>query len=246
MLVLAKVALAPLLLWQGARVRRTALKLPEAAGPRSGVAGSGGLKLRLLIVGDSSGAGVGAATQSEALAGRLSAALAERLGGSVHWQLLARTGNRTADSLQQLRDASSLEPADVMVTALGVNDAVGQVSASLWTRQLAELHQLAVARLGVRYSLHSAVPPMHAFPLLPQPLRWLLGAQAMRLNRALVRDLADSKDRGVQAAPANLHQSGGAAALMAPDGFHPNPAGYKLWADALAERIAAQITLSSR
>jgi len=245
MLSIAKIALAPLLLWQGARVRRQALRLPEAVGPRAGIAGRGALKLRLLIVGDSSGAGVGAATQSEALAGRLSTSLAERLGGSIHWQLLARTGNRSADSLQQLRDAT-LEPADLMVTALGVNDAVGQVGARHWARQLEALHQLAVQRCGVRYSLHSAVPPMHAFPLLPQPLRWLLGAHAMRLNRALSRSVLGRSDRGMQAMPPHLHQAGGAAALMARDGFHPNAEGYRLWAEALAERIARQITLSSR
>lgn len=245
MLALAKLALAPLLLWQGARVRRLALKLPEAEGPRAGFAGSGELKLRLLIVGDSSGAGVGAATQSEALAGRLSDALAERLGGSVHWQLLACTGNKTADSLRQLRDAT-LEPAELMVTALGVNDAVGQVSARLWAQQLDDLHQLAQQRFGVRYTLHSAVPPMQAFPLLPQPLRWLLGAQALRLNRTLAQRLVGKEDRGLETAPPNLHQAGGAAALMARDGFHPNAEGYKLWADALAERITRQITLSSR
>lgn len=245
MLGIAKIALAPLLLWQGARVRRQALRLPEADGPRAGMAGGGELKLRLLIVGDSSGAGVGAATQGEALAGRLSTALAQRLGGSVHWQLLARTGNRTADSLQQLRDAT-LEPADLMVTALGVNDAVGQVGARRWARQLDELHQLAAQRCGVRYTLFSAVPPMHAFPLLPQPLRWLLGAHALRLNRALARSVLGSADRGMQALPPHLHRPGQAAALMARDGFHPNPEGYQLWAEALADRIARQITLSSR
>ena len=64
----AKVALSPLLIWQGRQVRREAPRLPEATGPRLGLAGmerhSGAMpRLRVLIVGDSSGAGVGAATQ---------------------------------------------------------------------------------------------------------------------------------------------------------------------------------------
>lgn len=71
--------LGPLLLWQGRRVRATALRLPEAAGPRT----AEGSALRLLIVGDSSAAGVGAAHQDEALAGRLAQALAARLGRPV-------------------------------------------------------------------------------------------------------------------------------------------------------------------
>jgi lysophospholipase L1-like esterase len=246
MLAVAKIALAPLLLWQGARVRRQALRLPEAAGARAGLAGDGALRLRLLIVGDSSGAGVGAATQNEALAGRLSQALALRLGGRVHWQLLATTGHTTADALRGLQ-AAELQPADVLVTALGVNDVVGQVAPRHWLTSLGELDRLARQRAGIRYTLHSAVPPMHAFPLLPQPLRWLMGAHALRMNRALGRALMQQPARGMQALPAHLH---GAAArdvtgLMARDGFHPAPAGYALWADALAERIAREWRLRS-
>lgn len=246
MLQVAKIALAPLLLWQGWQVRRKALRLPEAAGARVGIAGSGATCLRLLIVGDSSGAGVGAATQSEALAGRLAEALAQRLGAQVHWQLLATTGHTTADALAVLDDAA-IQPADVLVTALGVNDVVSQVSPQRWVRQLQQLHELAAQRAGVRYGLHSAVPPMHAFPLLPQPLRWLLGAHALRMNRTLSRSVSGLPHRGLQALPPHLHGHA-AAELMAPDGFHPGPAGYQIWADALAERIArewAQITLRS-
>jgi lysophospholipase L1-like esterase len=236
MLQAAKIALAPLLLWQGARV-------PEAAGARMGLAGSGELRLRLLIVGDSSAAGVGAATQDEALAGRLSEALAARLGGSVHWQLIARTGHLSADALVHLQ-SSELQAADVLVTALGVNDVVGQVSPRRWLKSLAQIDALARERAGVRYTLHSAVPPMHAFPLLPQPLRWLMGAHALRMNRALGRTLMQESTRGMQALPAHLHGKE-AARLMARDGFHPAPAGYAIWAEALAERIAREWRLKS-
>jgi lysophospholipase L1-like esterase len=239
MLQVARIALAPLLLWQGARVRRQALRLPEAEGQRAGVAGDGALVLRLLIVGDSSGAGVGAASQDDALAGHLSRALARRLGGMVRWQVLARTGHTTADALEHLR-CSEIFPADVVVTALGVNDVVSQVPPRRWLRELDQLHTLLQARAGrPRYTLHSAVPPMHSFPLLPQPLRWLMGAQALRMNRALGRALMLQPQRGMQALPAHLHGKA-AARLMACDGFHPNPAGYAAWAEALAERIVRE------
>ncbi|HEX3139841.1 MAG TPA: SGNH/GDSL hydrolase family protein, partial [Rhizobacter sp.] len=51
LLTLTKIALLPVLLWQGRQVRRSALRLPEAEGPREGVAGSGKVCLRVLIVG---------------------------------------------------------------------------------------------------------------------------------------------------------------------------------------------------
>lgn len=238
MLGAAKLVLAPVLLWQGRQVRRRALQLPEAAGARAGQAGQGALKLRLLIVGDSSGAGVGAPTQDLALAGRLAAHLAQALDGRVHWQLVARTGHDSADARAHLA-ACEVQPADVLVTALGVNDVVGQRRPGHCLRDLDAIHAMAAERCGVRYSLHSAVPPMHAFPLLPQPLRWMLGAQSQRLNRRLARHLIGRRDRGLQALPGHLHGPA-AAEHMAEDGFHPGPAGYEVWAQALTQRLVRE------
>ena len=103
----AKLALMPLLIAQGRRVRGTALKLPEAAGERRGVAGTGKVALRVLIVGDSSAAGVGVGTQDEAFAGQLAHALAERTGAAVGWQLVATSGHTAHDAARALAGATS-------------------------------------------------------------------------------------------------------------------------------------------
>jgi hypothetical protein len=69
--------LAPVLLRQGARVRERTPVLPEAAGDRSGRAGAAeGAPLRLLIVGESTAAGVGVAHQRDGIAARLAADIA--------------------------------------------------------------------------------------------------------------------------------------------------------------------------
>jgi len=235
----AKIVLSPVLAWQGRDVRRRALRLPEAAGARVGVAGTGPVCLRVLIVGDSSAAGVGAPTQSQALAGRLSEALSQRLGGAVVWQLVAQTGHTTRDAVEALKSVP-LHPADLMVTALGVNDVVAQVSSRRWLAQLEKLDWLATRRAGVSHILHSGVPPMHAFPLLPQPLRWLLGAQARHYNESLARWADHYPDRSVLPLPFEDHVTN-ASALMAEDGFHPGPAIYALWAEQLAGAICSDI-----
>lgn len=64
------IGLAPVLLWQGRNVRRSTLRLPEAAGVRYGQVGRGPA-LRILLLGDSSAAGVGVSQQEQALAGQL-------------------------------------------------------------------------------------------------------------------------------------------------------------------------------
>ena len=169
----AKVALAPLLIWQGRQVRRSALRLPEAGGPREGVAGNGAGEpcLRLLVVGDSSAAGVGVSNQHQALAEPLARALAKRLDGPVAWQLIATTGHRAADAVMALRDASTLAPADVMLAVLGVNDAVAMSPARPWLAALDALHACATERTGVRLSWHTALPPMGRLGISPSSER---------------------------------------------------------------------------
>lgn len=233
-----KVALGPVLLWQGRRVRQTALRLPEAAGSRAGVAGEGEPALRLLVVGDSAAAGVGVDSQVQALAGPLAEALAQSLGHAVGWQLVATTGHGAADALQALREHPALQPADVMVTSLGVNDVLGQVAPRQWLAHLDALVALAAERCGVQRCWHSAVPPMGRFPLLPHPLRWVLGQDAARLDGVLRRQVGPLPHRFH--VPLPVAPAGAAFAdWMARDGFHPGPAGYRAWSAGLAAQMVA-------
>jgi hypothetical protein len=153
----AKLALAPLLIAQGRCVRATALKLPEAAGERRGVAGTGRVALRVLIVGDSSAAGVGVGTQDEAFAGQLAQALAERTGAAVGWQLVATSGHTAQDAARALAGAT-LATADLLVTALGVNDVVGQTRPARFLAALDEIHALAPSRWAGGPAAPAAAP----------------------------------------------------------------------------------------
>lgn len=230
---LATVALGPLLLVQGRRVRRTVAVLPEPLGPRAGAVGSGP-PLRLLVVGDSAAAGVGARTQDEALSGQLAAALAPMF--RLQWQLLAFTGATTADMLQRLRD-EPVTKVDVVLTSLGVNDVTGRLSLTAWRRAQRELIDLLRERFGARYILLSGLPPMHRFPALPQPLRWYVGSRARDFDRALA-DIARSRAHceflGLGYEMMDL-------AAMAADGFHPGPPICALWAQEAARRITLRM-----
>lgn len=104
MLRLYKYCLGPILLIQSRHLRKTALRLPEAAGPRDGSITSANTSrpIRLLFVGDSSAAGVGVDRQDQALAFPTAERLAARLGTSVEWQLLAKSGINTQQALKLL------------------------------------------------------------------------------------------------------------------------------------------------
>jgi len=235
-----KLGLLPLLIAQGKRVRASALKLPEAAGERHGVAGKGRVALRVLIVGDSSAAGVGVGTQDEAFAGQLAQALAERTGAAVGWQLVATSGHTAQDAARALAGAK-LATADLLVTALGVNDVVSQTRPAAFLKALDEIHALAITRAQVTHSWHCGLPPMGTFPLLPQPLRWIMGRDAAHLDNALVSHLEGQTARLHLPLPEAPHQPGKDDATpegwMARDGFHPGLLGYRQWGRQVAEAI---------
>lgn len=219
-----RVPLLPVLAAQGLSVRRRAQLLPEPTGPREGRSGRGP-RLRLLIAGDSSAAGVGAGTQAQALSGHLVARLARHY--TVEWRLEATTGHTTQDAIDRLQGLEG--QFDAAVTALGVNDVTHGVTRQKFIARQTRLMDLLTNTLGARRVVVSAVPQMNRFPALPQPLAWVLGRQAARLDRGLQQVAAQSSH--IRHLMLDLPDD---PALAAPDGYHPSPKTYALWAEKAA------------
>ena len=226
-----KLALAPLLLAQGRWARLHIPRLPEPPGAREGVIGEGDVTWRLLIVGDSSAAGVGVHDQRDALAWPLARALAARASRRIAWRLVARSGVTTEQALALLQQQGHW-PADVAVVVTGVNDVIDQVSASRAVAARAALRDWLKRQCAVRHVFFTPLPPMGRFAGLPQPLRWVMGLDAQRHDRALLRWARQQPD--VTHLRLNLPLD---AALLASDGFHPGAPVYRQWATTLAEHI---------
>lgn len=226
--IFARAALLPILAVQGLIVRNRALALPEAAGPRRGAIGNGP-PLRLLIVGDSSAAGVGADTQDEALAGHVTRNLAT--SHSVDWVLFAKTGATTASTLARLRQLP-VNDFDLAIVVLGVNDVTRFVGLHKWLKLQDALTQRLRNDYGAKHIFVSALPPLGQFPLLPNPLAWVLGCHSDRLDKAQQQRCAIEPDLHYLPIDLNLDVS-----AMARDGFHPGPAVYAAWGKTMAEAI---------
>ncbi|MEP4979748.1 SGNH/GDSL hydrolase family protein [Ascidiaceihabitans sp.] len=230
--IIARAVLLPVLVAQGLFLQARTLRLPEPDGPRSGTMGQGPA-LSVLIIGDSSAAGVGVDHQDVALAGHLTQTLAQT--HLVTWHLHAKTGVTTSGVLQSLDDLPDIQ-FDVAVQALGVNDITSGTSLRRWLQDQHSLAQALRDRHGIEHFWITGVPPMSDFPLLPNPLRWVLGRQAMRFDLA---------QRARCNADATLHyvpvQSVLDATTMASDGFHPGPAIYADWGQGTADLITSTL-----
>lgn len=229
---LAAIGLAPLLIAQALYVRAVTPRLPEPAGDRSGIHGSGPA-VSLLILGDSAAAGVGVATQGEALSGQLVSALSADF--RVSWKLVAQTGRRAKDIVAELETLLP-EKFDVVITSIGVNDVTHGTDSRKWIHQHVQMVELLQSKFHSPYILLSSIPPMHLFPALPQPLRWYLGTRAERFNRALKEFAAGGGRCEFIAVDFPLE-----TAYMAADGFHPGARAYSLWAKHVAGIIRSRL-----
>ncbi|SHI43641.1 Lysophospholipase L1 [Shimia gijangensis] len=223
---IARLLLAPVLLAQGLWVRRTAQQLPEPPGPRSGGKGDG---LRLLILGDSSAAGVGARTQSKGLGGQLSKVMEQH--GPLTWHLEAEIGATTKTSLRKLSELPD-QTFDTALLVHGVNDTTRFTSSKMFQARQKKLMDHLRRRHGVRHVILSGLPPMHHFPLLPQPLRWVLGCHAVRLDRVLAGIAQSQEDVSHLALDLPYEPR-----FVAIDGFHPSEDAYAVWAGQIAKAI---------
>ncbi len=228
-----KLVLSPLLVAQALATRRRAPALPEAAGPRQGRVGTGGDAIRVLIAGDSSAAGVGVAHQDQALAGHLSRALRQASARAVHWSLHARSG-LTTEQVHALLRAEKLARADVAVVVTGVNDVIDQIPSRRAVQHRAALADWLLGEGHAAHVVFAPLPPVQHFPLLPQPLRRVMGDDARRHNDALTHWAATRHD--VSAATITLTLK---AEAMASDGFHPGEPVYRACGEALALHIVA-------
>ncbi|SIS07234.1 Lysophospholipase L1 [Aquipseudomonas alcaligenes] len=221
----------PLALPLALHTRRTALRLPPAAGAQSGLAGTGlgGAPLRLLLIGESTVAGVGVEAQEAALAGQLAQALAARLQRPVAWRACGENGITAGEACERLLPLALSEPADLVLLVFGVNDTTHLSSLARWEDSLRELSRALSAR-GERV-VFTGVPPIQHFSALPWLLRRLLGLRATLLDAELRRLSAQEH---AQYARLELEF---AEEYLARDGYHPSALGYRVWGEGLAEQL---------
>jgi hypothetical protein len=174
--------------------------------------------------------------QSEALAAPLAGWLADAIGGSVRWQLVARSGVTTAQVLALLQEGVPPPACDVAVCVSGVNDVVDQVPSHRAVAARSALANWLRNVTGVCHVVFAPLPPVHQFPGLPQPLRWVAGADARRHDRALRDWAATRRDVSYVNLGLQLHRG-----VLAHDGFHPGEPAYRQCASLLARHVAIEV-----
>lgn len=254
------VLLAPIYLYQGRKIKRDTVRLPEPNGERHGQVqlnhaiespkDAHKRTLNLMVVGDSAAAGVGSETQQEALVGNLIPVLTQQSAiqnqfDILNWSLQATTGHTSFDILRRLYVLPApSQPVDVMVLSVGVNDTTSKVSVDKWQQQIESIIAIAQRKFGVRELIFLSLPPMAQMPAIPAPLSNFVGAKASILDNTLQQVCAahDSVTYMATDFPRMIaeHSNGtpiDIKVMFASDGFHPSSLMYGYWAQQLSELI---------
>ncbi|WP_154222468.1 SGNH/GDSL hydrolase family protein [Marinicella rhabdoformis] len=218
--------LSPVLLLQALWVKFKTPRLPEYKTPASGQTAAEP-KFSMLLLGDSSAAGVGATCFEESLMGQL----IQQLPFGFSYRVLAHAGDNSATAIERLAviDGQSF---DAVITVLGVNDVTGGTDVIDWVKAQQQLHQRLQNMHQASQLIVCGVPPMDKFPALPPKLRQYLGHKANQLDQAL-QQLLDKNPTAHFFSLRNFPSDLGAAS----DGFHPGPEVYKYWAEQLTQTI---------
>lgn len=218
---------APLLFLQGQITRWKVGLLPEAAEPE-GITGDGDGVSELLVIGESTVAGLGAETHEKGLAGQFANRLSERIHRPVSWVAVGRNGvtaRRTIDELLPLVPDKAFE---YILVGLGGNDVMKLSSPKKWRRDMLELLGILRQRQPDAVIFLSNCPMIKYSPIMPEPIKTILW-ELSQMHDANVKDFTADLDRiYYYPQPAEVTLEGFFA-----DGIHPSEQGYSDWAAAM-------------
>ena len=218
----------PLLLIQAKSTKSSAIQLPIAQG--NTIFNTPDSQLSLLHIGESTVAGVGVTELKQGLTQGVINKLNQITQTSISWQVLAQNG-ATLSQLNQLK-ACFLEP-DILLITIGVNDTSHFTSIKEWRVQIKQcVKRFAGPQTKVFFT---QVPNMANFPALPFPLNQFLAIRSQLLDTEL-KTLCLSFHWHFIEAHLPIQKK-----WMAIDGYHPNQAGYQIWAEQISLDMAKHI-----
>lgn len=226
--------LVPVAIVSGMGVRRSRPRLPPPQGNPWGRIGDGEPEIRLLVLGDSSAAGVGAERIEDTLGPQLAARLHQKTGRAVAW----RNAGANSAVASQVRDfvVPNIEERDFthIVVTVGTNDAKNFLSRSRFKKGFGGLLYAIHARWPGAEVYWSPVLNLRDVPALPDLLGFILSLRAGIINAMGMQLCRERYATTVDPLPVEGSEG------FAVDGFHANGLGYAHWAEHIAGFIAVE------
>lgn len=232
--VLAAIGLlpvAPFLYLQGQYVRRKVGLLPDARGEKFGQFGADENFVKLLVIGESTVAGLGARTHETALAGQFAKFLSRKIKKSVRWTVVGKNGVTARRTIEELVPQIPAEKFDYIVVGLGGNDVLKLSSPRQWRRAMTQLISILREQNPQAKIFITNVAAVNLSPALPQPIRGILWQLSKMHNANILEFVKNFEDVFYYPQPKEV------PADFFSDGIHPSEAGYAIWAEEIIKTL---------
>ncbi|EWS99736.1 GDSL family lipase [Intrasporangium oryzae NRRL B-24470] len=202
-----------------------------------------GEPIRLLVLGDSTGAGMGAEHPHQTIGATIANGVAAFSGRPVDLTNVAVIGAESPDLGPQVERAlEAVAVPDVAVILIGANDVTHRIDKAVAVRHL----EMAVRRLrdaGAEVVVGTC-PDLGAIEPVPQPLRLLARRWSRDLAAAQTVAVVEAGGRAVSVGDLLSEAfSADPTVMFSADRFHPSPAGYARVAAALLPTVSAALDL---
>ena len=218
---------APLLFLQGQVTRWKVGLLPEAEGPK-GLTGESENPAKLLVLGESTVAGLGARTHEMALGGRFAEGLSRRIDRAVRWTVVGRNGVTARRTIDELLPLVPDERFDYILLGIGGNDVMKLSSPKKWRRDMMELLERLREHSPAAVIFISNCPMIIHSPAIPQPIKGILWELSKMHNANIIEFTSNLERVHYYPQPVDVEFEGFFA-----DGIHPSEQGYRDWAEAM-------------
>ena len=216
----------PYLVYQAKKVRKSSPKLPS----QSSLLTLGQGEKHVLLLGESTVAGVGASAAAHTLAGNF----ARMLGDSYQIETIGKKGLRVKDAflLYQLQKKSRTATSEGVILFLGANDCFLLTSPQDFKQELRSLILQIQVETDANWIYLAAIPPVHLFPAFSEQMRAFLSKQRAYLQREM-EDIAANDPKVIyHTIPMDLQPE-----FFSADGVHPSDLGYQKIAELAIEKM---------
>ena len=224
----------PLLWRDGKRVKATMPNLQAPVGNSFGL--DSDQSIRMLALGESTIAGVGARDHRFALTGQMVQALQDQLGAPISMDIHALSGLKASDMVQRLGPGLPSREYDIIILGVGGNDAFQMTTPWEFRRHLQHLIEVLNFRFGACPMLFIHAPPVSQFEAFTPLLKTILGRQMWRLTHVL--EQLTSKFANTYTIQENIsiydwmsrYDLSLPTSAFFSDGVHPSELTYRFWA----------------
>ncbi|MFM8441005.1 MAG: SGNH/GDSL hydrolase family protein, partial [Acidobacteriota bacterium] len=223
------IPMAPFLLLQAKWTRKKVGVIPPAAGDVRGRTSGDGPLRKLLVIGESTVAGLGARTHKEALSGQFARFLSQLLSTPVEWYAIGKNGVTARQTLRELVPQIPQEHFDFILLGVGGNDVLKLTSPVGWRRTMNELLTEMRRRYPNSTIFMTNAPAVHLSPILPQPIKLILGSLS-KMHDLNAKEFTQNWKQVFY-----FHRPDEVPADFFADGIHPSENGYELWSHRMVE-----------